>query len=162
MKIKYLFIVIIFGSLFSSCEDKTIKKTDDLNGVSPSKQYSDMFNNKVKRHKLEEKVFSKGDTLAYRELFDIYFISGNKNDFLKIAMIMANDYNFPEAYIHVYTLLNSEKINAVNQKSNKLANFYLLKAYELDKESGYEVDIEERFGNKPVPKSKDYWLEINK
>lgn len=162
MKIRYLFAVIIFAYLFSDCEDKTTKKTDDLNGVSPSKEYSDMFNNKEMRHKLEEKVFYKGDTLAYRELFDIYFISGNKNDFLKIAMVMANDYNFPEAYIHVYTLLNSEKINSVNIKSNKLANYYLLKAYEMDKESGYEVDIEERFEDKTIPKSEDYWLEINK
>ena len=161
MKIRYLFAIIIFGCLFSSCEDKTTKKSNDLNGVSPSKQYSDIFNNKEKRNKLEEKVFSKGDTLAYRELFDIYFISGNKNNFLKIAMVMANDYNSSDASYITYSLLSTDK--NLDTKSNKIANYYLLKACEMDKQSGYEADLEERFDkSKTIPKSSDYWLEISK
>lgn len=153
-------IVVSFLILFISCDKKNSKIDTESEPVNSGMTYTKIYNDIEKRHKLEELVYTKGDTLAYRELYDIYFISGNKNDFLNIAMVMANNYNSSDGSYVTYSLLSTDK--NLGSKSNKLANYYLLKACEMDKESGYDADLEERFGDKTIPKSEDYWLEINK
>lgn len=90
----------------------------------------------------------------------MYFYSGHSNDFLRIAMIMSNDFNYPQAYHDTYTILKTDVINKANLKSNRLANYYLLKAYEL-KFDDLESTVKNRFSNyKIIPSSDSYLQEI--
>lgn len=54
--------------------------------------------------KLEKLVIDKGDTSAYYDLFVVY-LDYSSEKFLPYALIMANKYNYPQAYYDVYDCL---------------------------------------------------------
>ena len=61
---------------------------------------------------LKEKVICSGDTSSYLELSTIYSDDANEGDMLAYSLIMANKYNYPDAYYDVFDILNSiPKIN---------------------------------------------------
>lgn len=151
---KLIFIVIL---ITISCSEKEQKvQLEEL----PSESYFKEFNNEKLRRELSQKVFSIGDTIAYERLWDMYFYSGHSNDFLRIAMVMSNDFNYPQAYHDTYIILKTDVINKANLKSNRLANYYLLKAYEL-KFDNLESVVRNRFSTyKTIPSSEFYLREI--
>lgn len=146
---------------FTSCEKRESKEKIE-EGISPAKSYFEDFNNDKKIRELSAKIAEKGDTLAYNELKEIYFFSSHTRDFLRNSLLMANNFDYPEAYFDVYFILKDDLINGSNVKSNKLANFYLLKSKEKGVQSAESI-VKERFGGlSTLPKANDYWLEINR
>lgn len=62
---------------------------------------------------LKEKVVCEGDIQAYQKLIDIYSDDWNLEDLLSYSLIMANKYNYSEAYYYVFKILTSmPNINA--------------------------------------------------
>jgi len=152
----FLFLAISF----TNC---TYQKNKSKEGINEplSESFFKKFNNQEAKRALINRVLSKGDTLAYQELWDIYTYSGHSEEFLSISLNMANNFNYPQAYLDTYILLKTDIINDNNHNTNMLANYYLLKAHEL-KNSDSESLLKERFGNDVIPKSEEYWQNISK
>lgn len=151
--------LILLLCLFFSCNEKN--KEISGNASSPTGSYQKDFENVNKNTELTNKIIN-GDTIAYEELKEIYFNSDHVKDFLKHSLIMANNFNHPKACLDVYHLLKTNEINNENNMTNKLANYYLLKAHEMGAHNT-EKAVKERFGQlTELPKSKDYWAVINK
>lgn len=83
------------------------------------------LNNLVLMDSLSKRVTEYGDTKAYFEIQSIYNIAEQKStSALYYSLIMANKYNYNQAYYDVYQILNSK--NADN-KTKEIANEYLKK-----------------------------------
>lgn len=156
-----LIVLTIIVNFFTFCEKKEVKRNEDFS-FSPSKPYLNDFNNRKKINNLFNKILIGGDTIAYKELKDIYVYSGHGDDFLYCTLIMANNFNYSQAYFDAYIILKTDKFNSTNIKTNKLANYYLLRAHENDVKD-IKFSLKERFGDlSNLPKADNYWLEINK
>lgn len=140
MKMK-ISILIILSLLFFSCKDKIEKKTITKNESSTVSLYLGYFNDKNKVDSLMFKIVNKGDTLAYKDLSMIYALSGHRSDYLRVSLIMANKYQYAQAYYDVYNDLyrtNSyisgnkeetiEDLNVLDNETRNLAFKYLEKA----------------------------------
>ncbi|WP_199141900.1 hypothetical protein [Pedobacter sp. ASV12] len=153
LRISLILIAII---LFMGCVDREKKK----DGSSPLKEHAVSFNSKDEIRSLVNKVVL-GDTNSYIKLRDIYMDSNHGREFLVYSIIMAENYNFAQAYFDTYLALKTDIVDSSNQRSNKLANYYLLKAYEM-KVADANSSIIERFNKKHgLPTSKELWIEIN-
>lgn len=152
MKLNIIFI-LIFSLL--SCENK--KNQPEVNtGESTYSVYSKEYRDFDKMKRLKKAVKSKGDTIAFIELEEIYFNSGHREEFLYYAIFMANTYNYSGAYMSVYRILHTDLGTEKYKLNDRLANYYLLKAYELgNKSAGFS--IEDRFYNVKIPTSNEYW-----
>lgn len=153
---KYLPVIAIFISLtITSCnQEKT-----EYQGVNSVKLFSDIYHNDSITGVLADKIINKGDTLAFKEMQDIYLISGHYKEFLYYAMYMANKYEYPDAYNSVYFIMHSDNPKDKDKYLNNFANYYLLKAHE----SGYKNIgdlLDQRFPD-GVPTSQDYLKGIN-
>ncbi|WP_199141938.1 hypothetical protein [Pedobacter sp. ASV12] len=149
------FCLILFG-----CESKKSKPIEPL---STGKVFLSEFDNNIKIKSLSEQA-QKGDTAAYNKLYEIYSLSDHSEEFLYKAVTMAETYNYSQAYFDVYIILRSGKSNSKNSFTNKLANYYLLKAFEAGN-SHSRFQIEERFNKREIsslPTSREYWNEILK
>ncbi|MCD0465081.1 hypothetical protein [Flavobacterium sp. ENC] len=83
------------------------------------------MNNLVLMDSLSKRVIEYGDTKAYFEIQSIYNIAEQKRtSALYYALIMANKYNYNQAYYDVYEILNSTK---ADNKTKEMANEYLKK-----------------------------------
>lgn len=126
-----LFLVAIF---FISCQGH------DFNNKTSNiylKHQDSIFN-------LIDNALNNGDFKAYNSAAHYYFIKDKSEDFLFVAITMANKYNNSEACYHVYKILNGtrnqEKIEKLDEKTKAMALFYLLKSYEMGyAQSKYEV-----------------------
>ncbi|MCY1241096.1 hypothetical protein D3C87_142580 [compost metagenome] len=158
MKKRYLLALILISSSFTYCVQHKNDSKEMIQAISPGETYLKKFNNQEARDSLLTNIYIKGDSASYKELKDIYFLSGHTDDFLAPAMIMANDYNYHEAFEDVYRILHNVKTDS---KSNKLADYYLLRAYEIDSIKSNFL-MKERFG-KAFPKrnSNEYWKTIH-
>ncbi len=82
---------------------------------------------------LKESVLYNGDIGAYNELDIAYLDHTFQEEFLLYAMIMANKYNYPQAYYDVFTCLTDiylSDLNQLDEKTASLAIDYLLQANE--------------------------------
>lgn len=102
---------------------------------------------------LLNKAINEGDFTAYNKISAKYILQSATTDFFFYSFIMANKYNCPEAYYHVYYFLNIKgSVNNINlysddKKTKKISLFYLCKSYEL----GYEpakIELISLFGEK--------------
>lgn len=90
MKNKYIyFFILLFGIM--GCDLKKDK------GVP-------MNYREIPDSVLEKLVIEKGDTSAYYDLF-VSYLDYSPEKFLPYALIMANKYNYPQAYYDVYDRL---------------------------------------------------------
>lgn len=134
-------IIIILSLFFFSCKDKIEKKAIPENESSTLSLYLQYFNDKNKVDSLMDKIVNKGDTLAYKDLSMIYALSGHRSDYLRVSLIMANKYQYTQAYYDVYNDLyrtNSyisgnkeetiEDLNMLDKDTRNLAFKYLEKA----------------------------------
>lgn len=108
------------------------KKKEEFSLNEPSRTYQE----------LKKLALTKGDTIAYHELSIAYMDSPNDDRFLNIALIMANRYNIPEAYLDVYYFLTDyyhrkdfKNLDDLDDNTRALALAYLKKGAERgDKE----------------------------
>ncbi len=117
----------------------------------------------IKNVKLMDSLMSmavlKGDAIAYNKVASYYWLEDRGEEFLYVALMVANKYNNAEAHFHVYEILNGwrtgEKIENLDGKTRSLALYYLLKSYEMDFSSA-KYKVEEIFEGKEIPKSSYY------
>jgi len=150
-----LCIIILLLSTLVSC-----KKYSNQHQAKPAlagEQYFKLFDNKDTLSKLERKVILEGDTIAFLKMKDIYYISEHQYDFLYYATVMANEYDYHAAHSTLYGILRSDLYK--ESKTNKLANYHLLRSYETGNKSAV-ITLKNLFPQK-IPKSSDYWDEIN-
>jgi hypothetical protein len=122
IKIGLIFFILLL--FFAAC-----KKENNIDEIVESENSASYFqkklNNLVLMDSLSKRVTEYGDTNAYFEIQSIYNIAEQKNtSALYYALIMANKYNYNQAYYDVYEILNST--NADN-KTKVIANEYLKK-----------------------------------
>jgi hypothetical protein len=149
---KYIIIPLLFLSCTSKETKKEIKE-EKKDYVMESSFFED-YNNKKKMDELKKKVLTKGDTIAFLKLSDIYLYSEHEKELLYYSIVMAEDYNFHGAY-EVNDLILS------NSRTKKLGNYYLLKLYETGKHDSALERIKEEFPDGKIPKASEYWDEIN-
>lgn len=145
---KYLIAISIF-IFYCSCQNNKSK-----DGIAMNDKYVEDFDNNIIKDSLIKKVITKGDTESYDKLFEIYNLSGHEKEWCYYAYIMANDFDYGEADLDLYYILRKNPESDV--KTNKLANYYLLKAYEKGIKSA-AFEVQERFDKSmPVPTADDY------
>ncbi len=151
---KWLLIVLI-TLIGIGCDSKSNESDLIITNKHPT-----LDDSKEIRELTEKMLY--GDTTSYLELRSIYFDSGNARHFLRNAIIMSNDFNFAPAYYDVYNLMKTDIVDSLNIKSNKLANYYLLRAYEANVKDS-KFSIKERFGKSAkLPNSHSYWISLDK
>ena len=73
---------------------------------------------------------------------------------------MATDYEYYAAYYEAYSILHTDLEIEKHEEINKMANYYLLKYYELGNKD-CKASIKERFNQLEIPTSKEYWRTFN-
>lgn len=119
-------IIISICLLLIGCDLKkedTMKKEEDAPMNQPLRSEKN----------LKEMVLNNGDTDAYYELSIAYLDHPYQEEFLLYAMIMANKYDYPQAYFDVFdcfVLSYWSDVSKIDEQSANLAIEYLIKAYE--------------------------------
>ena len=100
MKIK-ISIVSLLLLIGYSCNNN--RNDDRVKTMNESNEDSVITMNEPSRpmSELEYLVLEKGDSIAYEEL-DIAYLDYGHGDFLKFAKVMADKYNYTQAYFDVY------------------------------------------------------------
>ena len=91
---------------------------------------------------LKEAILINGDTDAYCELSIAYLDHPYQEEFLLYAMIMANKYDYPQAYFDVFdcfVLAYWFDISKIDEQSASLAIEYLIKAYERGHQQAKDI-----------------------
>ena len=102
MKIKSLLIIIIVIFGLFSCNNSKHEEWVCISGPHYGYQLD-----------LKEKIICEGDTSAYISLITIYADDDNLEDALSYSLIMANKYDYSEAYYDVFDILTSiPQVNA--------------------------------------------------
>ena len=114
MKISKGFFILL---IITSCNNKNEIPITHIN------------NSSIRKYK--ELALTKGDTISYNELSIAYLDSPN-DGFLYTALIMANKYNYPQAYSDVYSCLTDRnhkkeftELDSLDEKTRALALDYL-------------------------------------
>ena len=132
------FILIILTILVISSCQKQPERSDE-SPIFISGNFFEDFNDEQMIKTLSGKIIA-GDTIAYAALKEIYFNSGHSKEFLYYSITMANNFQYYDAYFTTYIILRTDIIDSTNVASNKIANDYLLKAFELGhKDANYEM-----------------------
>ena len=103
------------------------KKNDIIESVNTGQVFGEKFDNKNLRDSLAKKAIYSNDTLAYKELKGIYYLSGNTNEFLYYALLMFNRNNYKSSANDIYFILNRTKMD---KKTDNFASDYLKKSNE--------------------------------
>ena len=126
-----IFIVLLLISCQNNSKSKNVKKASQIHSENKYDIYT-RFNDVEKRNELKKKLF-KGDKSAYKELQEIYGLSGNYPEFTYFSMIFANKFNDNDACSSVHSLF----VDSNDSLSQNIANLYLIKAYQ----NGYDEKI---------------------
>lgn len=157
MKItSYLFVYLITTSLIS-CNNE--RKETFVPEVSTQTK---LMSSKEATIKLWKKAIGEGDFNAYNEISNAYILESKIYELYYYSLIMANKYKCPEAYYHLFIIMNNKvsidglKLYSSDEATKNMSLYYLLKSGEL----GYshaQSKIDDVFGeNKPVPSSLYY------
>lgn len=163
IKIEYVFYyacVIMF--FVTSCMYSNKKDIDNQSTNSPCQKG---VNIELDSAKMElAKAINDGDFNAYNRGSNYYIINYHWVDIYYYTFIMANKYNCPEAYYHLYFFMSDRgAVDGINLYSDdeitkNLSYYYLLRSYELNIEYS-KNDVAKLFGDK-VPKSTDFIKKI--
>ena len=152
---KYNLITTILLISFLSCNNRNELKNEIKIETNTVSTYKSILKDTKQIENLKKAIKDNGDISAFKELQEIYFNSGNKNEFLYYSLVMSNNYNCAEDFFSNYMILKTDVVNENNKINNYYANYYLLKAHEL----GYKHainSISDRFVDK-IPNSNEYW-----
>jgi len=120
-------MLIIFCSFLFGCNMENSNKSN--NGAKQSMNNQQTTN----QSELKKAILLSGDIGAYQSLNTEYLDYAFPEEFLLYAMVMANKYDYPQAYFDVFTCLTDiylSNLNQLDEKTASLAIDYLLKAYE--------------------------------
>lgn len=159
MKIKYLiFAISLLQMVFFSCSQNEEKKLNpsDRNRIQTG-------DNRRIEDSLWREALNNGDFRAYNEISNDYLLKLKDVELYYYALIMANKYNCPEAYAHLYMILTKmpsyggiEMVSKDNTTRSQ-AIFYLLKANELGHQNS-KSDLFEIFHDSISPPKSDIYL----
>ncbi|WP_367331322.1 hypothetical protein [Sphingobacterium multivorum] len=157
---KYIIYVSLLLVFFFSCsQEGTKKQNPSLENVMQVNEHRAMEDS------LWRKALNEGNFQAYNEISNNYLLNLKESELYYYSLIMANKYNCPEAYLHLYTILTkSSNFNGIEMVSDdsttkNLSMFYLVRAYELgDDKAKYIVD--KHYGKNKAPLSKKFLEEI--
>ena len=153
---------IVFSVFSCVKKDNNNNESDQMESLTPTDYIHNEFNNKKLMDSLITKFIKYGDTLAYKKARNIYFISDEKTSFIFYSLIMSNKYGFKSSYYDIYYILTTSDKNSLDNKTSKMADYYLLKAYEKGSQDAKKV-VEKKFGDlQTFPHSDKYWMDINK
>lgn len=125
-----LFILILLLFAFSACNEKE-KHSEERS-----------MNDRGDETELKKAVLSKGDVEAYESLRITYLDHPFTEEFLSYALIMANKYNYQQAYFDVFMCLTDiywGKLSDIDETTATLAIDYLLKASEKGHDQAKEM-----------------------
>ena len=124
---------------------------------------SSYIKSEIEHNKLLALAINKGDFKAYNKVSNDFLLEERGTEIYYYSLIMANKYKCPEAYYHLFAILNDNVlINNTKQYSSdettkNMALYYLLKSYELGyDESKYKIT--EIFGKKTVVPNSTFYL----
>jgi len=121
---KLIFYTIVFSILIICCNNK---KDDIVESVNTMDIYSEKFDNRKLRDSLANKAIYSNDTMAYRELQEIYYLSNNANELYYYALLMYNRNKYKRSAEDLYFILNKLRID---DETDKLSKEYLKKSKE--------------------------------
>jgi len=124
VKLLLLFILISFST--SSCQNNDSEKELWIN-----KSFYDKFKDSTVRDSLANRI-SLGDSVAYQELREIYFLSTRQEEFLYFALIMANNFDYKEAYFDIHWILKERANQSGDSVLSKLSSYALKKSGKHD------------------------------
>jgi hypothetical protein len=149
---RYILIIVL---LFLSCN----KQKENINSQKASSlsNYEKYYNQKIEAKKLADSALKSGNKILYVEAFKKYVSINCYEDFLYYSIKMSEKYDFGDAYFDTFYLLTlRENDSAI--RVNKLANYYLFKAYEK-KNINAQYEINQIYPNlKSVPKPSYYLI----
>lgn len=120
MKVSIILLIVMIAF---SCKPKR-NSTDELINVYTSAQIEHF----------KQSILTKGDTIAYSELGNIYMKGAHEEEYLVYSLIMANKFKYKNAYFYVYDglmkLFETEN-GTVDDEIKDLALKYIKKGAEL-------------------------------
>ncbi len=128
VKMKKIIVILLAISSLFGCGDSLNDNAISMNTANRSDA------------ELRQLIIQKGDSSAYYELSTQYLDYGYQ-DFLFYALIMANKYNYPDAYMDVFDCLTTEYIDSIemmDEETAKMAVDYLFKAYDNNQNQAIE------------------------
>jgi hypothetical protein len=131
--------LIIFFSILVGCN------TDNSNKKSICECKQSINQQPSNQNLLKKAILYNGDIKAYKSLDIEYLDYAYTEEFLLYAMIMANKFDYPQAYYDVFTCLTDvylSDFHRIDDKTASLAIDYLLKAYERGHKQAKEIVIE--------------------
>lgn len=158
--------ILCFFLFFYSCNsnerDKPLVKIENAS-LSKADSSPVLIKNLILNTKqidsLENIALEKGDKNAFYSVEAYYEKRKEEDKILTFCVLMAHKHKYNFAYYMVYVILvhqGDNDLNALDEQTQNLALYYLLKSHEM----GYEqakYAIEEKFGeNVSVPKSSNY------
>ncbi|MFN7045997.1 MAG: hypothetical protein ACK4M1_12440 [Flavobacterium sp.] len=148
IRIIILNIVILLSIV--SCK-KTNEKEDEFS-ISPNESFIEKFGNTNLTDSLKSRIH-KGDTIAYDNLKEIYYLSGYKKEFFFYSYYMAKNFKYIDAYEDCFSNLKHTKNDNSDAVLNKSTEYFLLKAYEKNPKSLEHLVIEFYGEKENIPKS---------
>lgn len=145
--------IIFIIAIFSCKKNENIEnKINKDYSISTPELYLVDFKNQKLTDSLKSGIY-KGDTIAYYNLKEIYYLSGYKKEFFFYSYYMAKNFNYIDAYEDCFSNLKYTKSNNSDLVLNKITEYFLLKAYEK-KPKSFESSVEEIYPEKiNIPKS---------
>jgi hypothetical protein len=120
---KWQYIIIIMPLLFACNINSDTGKSKEEISMNQAESIPQNYKNLVVKN---------GDIDAYKTLSIEYMDHKYPEEFLLYAMIMANKYDYPQAYFDVFTCLTDVYMSDLNKMDTITANLainYLIKAY---------------------------------
>jgi hypothetical protein len=150
---KWLAILLFTTVLFSGCSRCS----------GPEKEWLRLNPLPESEDSLKNAVLFKGDPEAYRLLSHAYLNYSVTQEFLLYAMIMANNYDHPQAYFDVFSALTGvfwADLTKMDERSAEMAIEYLIIASE--KEHQQAKNMVEKYGINREDNSKEQIIKIYK
>lgn len=142
-----MIVILSIFLLFTFCN----KKRETVKELLTGNAELILYNNHLYMDSLRKVVIQNGKPEDFEELYNICVSSANTKEEFYFSMIMAQKYHYPKAYYYMY--IHTRYMDS--KELDKLALYYLLKAYEGNCEES-KNDIMTIFGDAEIPKSTDY------
>lgn len=121
-------VLLLLIFLVSACAQKSTSSPADSTANKP-----DVSPNQPSRTQsdLSRSILEKGEKAAYEELYIAYLDNYCPEEFLLYALIMANKYDYPQAYFDTYLCLVDvyrSNLSNIDQRTAEMAIDYLFMA----------------------------------